>query len=233
MAIKKHFSIILPTYNEKENLPRLIDEIEKSILKENSELIVVDDNSPDGTYKLVEDIQKGRDNIKLIVRKNERGLASAIRRGIEESSYDTIIIMDTDLSHDSHTLPKMLEKSEDYDMVVASRFVNEGKMVAPWYRVKGSYLMNLAVKILLNSKIHDNTGGFLLLNKKRLSLLDLDSIFYGYGDYCIRLLYKAQKKGLKIYELGYVHKYRIKGESKTSFFNMAFKYFWEILKLKK
>lgn len=230
----KQVSIILPTYNERDNLPRLIKEIDKSLKNKDwtYELVVVDDNSPDGTWKLAQKLQKTRNDLKLIIRKNERGLASAVRRGIEEAKYNTTIMMDTDLSHDACTLPNMLKKSQDYDIVVASRFTKNGKMLAPSCRVKGSYLMNWAIQILLNSKIKDNTGGFLLLNRKKLSLLDFDSIFYGYGDYCIRLLYQAQKKKLKIYEMGYTHRYRIKGQSKTLFFSMALKYFSEILKLR-
>lgn len=230
----KQVSIILPTYNEKDNLPRLINEIDKSLKDKDYvyELVIVDDNSPDGTWKLAQEFQNRREDIRLIIRKNKRGLASAIRKGIEEAVYNNIIIMDTDLSHDSDTLPNMLEKSKTYDAVIASRFVKGGKMIAPMYRVKGSYLMNLAIRILLSSKIKDNTGGFLFLNKKKLSLLDFDSIFYGYGDYCIRLLYHARRKGFKICEIDYTHRYRIKGKSKTSFFSMAFKYFWEVLKLR-
>lgn len=230
----KQLSVILPTYNEKDNLLRLINEIDDN-LKEKGfvyELVIVDDNSPDGTWKLAQNLQKKRKDINLIVRKNEHGLASAIRRGIEEAKYNFVIIMDTDLSHDANTLPNMLEKSEDYDIVIASRFIENGKMVAPWHRIKGSYLMNLAIQILLNSKIKDNTGGFLLLNKKSISVLDFDSIFYGYGDYCIRLLYYARKKGLSVCEIGYTHRYRIKGKSKTVFLKMAIKYLQEVLKLR-
>jgi len=228
----KKVSIILPTYNERENLPRLIKEIERSLSQKDYELVIVDDNSPDGTGEIAQKFQKDNKNIRLIIRKNKRGLATAIRKGIEEATYNKIIIMDTDLSHDAHTLPNMLEKSQKYDIVVASRFVKYGKMIAPFSRVKGSYLMNLAIQLLLNSKIRDNTGGFLFLDREKLSSLNFDSIFYGYGDYCIRLLYYAQKKGIKIHELGYIHRYRIKGESKTLFFNMAFKYLWEVLKLR-
>lgn len=230
----KQVSIILPTYNEKENLLRLIHEIDNSLKGKDFvyELVIVDDNSPDGTWKLAQNLQKKRRDINLIMRKNERGLASAIRRGVEEATYDSVIIMDTDLSHDANILPNMLEKSEGYDIVIASRFVESGKMVAPWYRIKGSYLMNLAIQVLLNSKIKDNTGGFLLLNRKSIYALDFDSIFYGYGDYCIRLLYYAKKKGLKVCEIGYTHHYRTKGKSKTVFLNMAMRYFQEVLKLR-
>lgn len=230
----KQISIILPSYNERDNLPRLVNEIDKSLKNKNYiyELVVVDDNSPDGTWKLIQELQKIRKNLKLIIRKNERGLASAIRRGIKEAKYDDIIVMDTDFSHDTETLSNILDKSENYDIIVASRFVKNGKMMAPWHRVKGSYFMNLAIQILLNSKIKDNTGGFFFLNRKKLAILDFDSIFYGYGDYGIRLIYHAQKKGLRIYELGYTHRYRTKGRSKTLFFNMAFKYLREILKLR-
>ncbi|MBL7147200.1 MAG: glycosyltransferase [Nanoarchaeota archaeon] len=229
----KQISIILPTYNEKDNLPRLVNEVDKSLKgKYVYELIIVDDNSPDGTWALAQELQKKREDIKLIIRKNERGLASAIRKGIEEAIYDNIIIMDTDLSHNANTLPDMIKKSEGYDIIVASRFVKNGKMIAPLYRIKGGYIINLAIRILLNSKVKDNTGGFLLISKDKLSSLNFDSIFYGYGDYSIRLVYYAQKKGLKIYELGYTHRYRTRGRSKTSFFKMGFKYFWEILKLR-
>lgn len=234
MKIEKLVSIILPTYNEKDNLPRLINEIDKSLKGKDYkyELVIVDDYSPDGTWRLAQEFQKRRGDIKLIIRKNERGLASAIRRGIEESIYDDVIIMDTDLSHDADILPNMLKVSQDYDIIVASRFMKGGRMIAPLHRIEGSRLMNFFIQMILNSKIKDNTGGFLFLNRKKLFILDLDSIFYGSGDYCIRLLYSAQRRGFKIYEFGYTHHYRIKGQSKTLFFSMAFKYFWEVLKLR-
>jgi dolichol-phosphate mannosyltransferase len=181
---------------------------------------------------MVKQIMKRNKKVNLITRKNEKGLASAIRAGIFASKEDVFIVMDTDLSHDSRVFNEMLKYIPEYDLVIASRFVRRGKMKAPIHRVFGSYIMNLFIRLVLFSKIKDNTGGFFAMKKQSLKRMNLDYIFKGYGDYSIRLLYLAQKKKLKIKEIGYTHKFRVKGTSKTDFFRMAAKYLAEVLKIR-
>jgi len=226
-------SVVVPTFNERDNLWKVLSEIEYGFedADVDYEVVVVDDKSPDGTWELAHELARRDSRIKVVVRDSERGLASAILRGIRESSNDIVVVMDTDLSHDSVILPKLVGSLRKYDIAVGSRFVEGGRMNAPLSRVVGSKLINAFIRVILRSKLKDNTGGFLSLNKKCLSGMDLEWIFRGYGDYCIRLLNLAQQKRLKIREIGYTHNYRTKGKSKTPLIYMGILYLIEVLNI--
>src|SRR3989344_7640290 len=124
-------SVILPTYNEKGNIVKLINSILSNV--KNCEIMVVDDNSPDLTWKDVQKIKKK--NVKLIRRIKEKGLASAISRGIEESKGNVIVWMDCDLSHPPSLIPELVKKLNKYDIAVASRYVNGGADKRKFIRV--------------------------------------------------------------------------------------------------
>ena len=130
--MKKNISIILPTYNECKNLPILVEKLKKELnpINIDYELIIIDDNSPDRTWEIAERLEKKSQRVKVIIRKNEKGLATAIRAGIEKSKHPLICIMDTDLSHPPKDIIRMLNFFPDYDMVWASRYVHGGKMKA-------------------------------------------------------------------------------------------------------
>jgi dolichol-phosphate mannosyltransferase len=120
-------SITIPTYNEAENIPELIDRIEKTMKDKNFEIIIVDDNSNDGTADIAENLGKNYGNIKVIRRPRKMGLASAILDGIKVANGNIIAVMDADLQHPPELLPKMIKKIyEGYDIVIASRYVEEG-----------------------------------------------------------------------------------------------------------
>ena len=170
-------SIVLPTYNEKENIVNLINqilEISKDI--ENKEIIVVDDNSSDGTYLSCKVAFEKNDVVKLILRKNNKGLANSIGDGIKFSKGQNIIIMDTDLTHDPKLIPKLIYLIQKFDVVSCSRFCAGGLMEnRPHYYL--SFSFNLLLRIILKTQIQDNLGGFFCINKKVLDSLPHEKIF--------------------------------------------------------
>ena len=121
-------SVILPTYNEKDNIGLLIDEINSYLSNNQIEIIVVDDNSPDGTSKIVEEKQKTNPNIQLLCRENKKGLTSALNDGIAKSTGEILVWMDCDFQMPPSIVPELVEKIGDgYDVAVGSRYVNGGK----------------------------------------------------------------------------------------------------------
>lgn len=228
-------SIILATYKEKENITKLIKALLEACKKAKitPEIIVVDDNSPDGTAKAVEKEYSKNKKVKIIVRKNERGLATAIRRGIEESKEDILVFMDTDFSHNPNLVPKLIKLTKDKDIVSGSRYVKGGDLQTDLHRNIITILEQLYVRFMIGYNITDYTLGFLAIRKSLLNKLNLDKIFYGYGDYCIRLFhYTSKKKNTKILEIPATYKIREEGESKTNIIKHSFQYFFEVLKLR-
>lgn len=226
-------SIILPTYNEKNNILNLIESIFSNLAQINveKEIIIVDDNSPDQTGKTVQKNYQDNKNVMLLIRLNERGLASAIRFGIEKSSGDVIIVMDTDFNHNPAMIPQMIDFLKYYDCIIGSRFSRDGGM-KDLSRYLGSYIFNLFVRIVLRTQIQDNTSGFFSIRREKLYEVNFDNIFYGYGDYYFRFLFFARKQRLTLLEVPVFYELRKFGESKSNLFKLLFKYSYEILKLK-
>ena len=206
-------SIVLPTYNEKENIVALIQAVFEQV-KDDCEVVVVDDNSPDGTWKLVEEIDDPR--VKLIRRMDEKGLASAIKRGIEASGGDVIVVMDTDFSHPPETVPDLIAATSDFHIARGSRYVEGGGMESSKKRVLLSKMTNLFAKLLLGFEIKDYTSSFFAARKEIFEDIQLLDEWGTHGNYGIGLLYTANKKGYKITEVPFVYKDRTAGETKTS-----------------
>jgi dolichol-phosphate mannosyltransferase len=122
-------SIVLPTYNERENLPILLERISRACKRIHYEMIVVDDNSPDGTALLAKSLKKKYPNLRVFVRRKERGLSSAIHFGIKKAKYNSVCVMDTDLQHPPELLPLLFKQLTYADIVIASRFVKGSKIM--------------------------------------------------------------------------------------------------------
>lgn len=214
-------SVILPTYNEAGNIIQLVEEIRQELNSKriSHEVIIVDDDSLDKTGLLVQKYFSKIPEVRAIIRKKERGLATAIRVGIELAVGEIIVVMDTDFNHEPRLVPRLIEKCRKYDMVVGSRFIRGGGM-ANKTRELLSYLFNLLVRLLLSSPVHDNLSGFFAIKANQLDKLDLNKIFWGYGDYFIRLIFLAKKKELSFAELPSYYKDREYGESKSQFLAM-------------
>jgi len=148
------------------------------------QIIVVDDNSPDGTADLIKNRFSSRPEVTLILRKEERGLATAIAAGIDRSHSDLIAVMDTDFNHHPKDLPRLLEQLPGADMVIGSRYVAGGGMKTSRLRYWGSWVFNGFIRLVLGSPVKDNLSGFLVLKKEVVTQLKNQVIFYGYGDYC-------------------------------------------------
>lgn len=232
----KKLSVILPTYNEAKNLPILVNDLinEFNKIGIEYEIIIVDDYSPDGTWEIALNLENEIDRVKSIIRKKEKGLASAIKTGIENSTFPFICIMDTDLSHPPKDISRMVKHIGGYDMVWASRYINGGRMKAlgkKWIQKWFSYLFNLYIKNILGIQILDSTNGFFITKRSVLDPVDLDEVFNGYGDFSFKLLYQLKDKNISMLEIPFTYEERRFGSSKTYLVNISIKYIKESLKL--
>jgi dolichol-phosphate mannosyltransferase len=220
-------SVVLPTYNERDGIAELVAEIVAiaRAARLDFEVLVVDDDSPDGTGAHVEEAFRAEPAVRVHVRRGERGLASAIHRGIVEARGDFVVVMDSDGNHDPALLPLMLRCAEDFDVVIGSRYVLGGGMLTSAFRYWASYAFNILIRVVLGLRIHDNLSGYLAFRRSLLDGLDASSVFYGYGDYAIRLLHQVVQRGGRVLEIPTVYRFRKGGESKTRFFA----YFWTYL----
>lgn len=225
-------SVILPTYNESGNIVKLVSEIIRVISKKYLfEILVVDDNSPDGTYDLVKREFSKDKRVKPILRIQDRGFAKSIRTGIEKASFDQIVVMDTDFTHDPNEIPNLLHVGQIYDFASASRFAPGGNMEST-----GHYLASLAynwlLRIILRTQVQDNLGGYFSTKRKFIVDLPCDVIFQGYGEYYFRLIYFLQKAHKSIIEIPAIYATRSKGKSKSNFLKMMIIYLHSAIKLK-
>jgi dolichol-phosphate mannosyltransferase len=204
-------SIILATYNEAENIQDMVRAV-CAALPDPLEIIVVDDNSPDQTWKIAVDMADP--HVKVIRRINTRGLASAINRGIIESDGDFIGWMDADLCHPPVLLAQMLESLKQYDVVIGSRYVKGGKDDRGAARVLTSRFVNRLASFVLGHSILDYDSGFILMHRRVLDSVSL--IPSGYGAYFIEFIYACKRKGLKVLELPYTFTERSRGASKSN-----------------
>ncbi len=210
--------VIIPTYNEKDNISQIIDEV----LKQNSILnvLVVDDNSPDKTADIVRNKQLFEKRIFLLERAGKMGLGSAYVEGFKwalERDFDYIFEMDADFSHDPKVLNEMLEKIKKYDVVIGSRYI-KGINVVNWplSRLILSYMASKYVQIITGMPIKDPTGGFKCFRKKVLQSIDLNSILSDGYAFQIEMNYKAWRKHFLIKEIPIVFTDRRSGKSKMS-----------------
>lgn len=204
-------SIILATYNEIENISDVIGAIFNA-LPGPLEIIVVDDNSPDLTWKIASDL--GDPRVKVIRRMKTRGLASAINRGIIESRGAYIGWMDADMCHPPSLLPEMLSTLKEFDVVIRSRYVRGGRDDRAPSRVLTSRLINRLAGLVLGYGILDYDSGFILMHRGVLDAVSLTPS--GYGAYFIEFIYDCCRKGLKVLELPYTFTERTKGVSKSN-----------------
>ena len=227
-------SVVLPTYNEREGIAELVAEI-LGVARGAGlqiEVLVVDDASPDGTAAHVETVFQADRAVRVHVRRDERGLASAIYRGIREARGDVIVLMDSDGNHDPVLLPLMVRCVEDFDVVIGSRYVLGGGMLTSRFRYWGSYAFNILIRIVLGLRIHDNLSGYLAFRPALLHGLDADAVFYGYGDYAIRLLHHVVRHGGRVLEIPTVYRFRKGGESKTRFSAYLWTYLASVFRLR-
>ena len=212
--------IIIPTYNEKENIEKIIRAIFS--LPKAFDILVIDDGSPDGTADIVRKMAEGESSLFLLERPGKLGLGTAYIMGFKwalEHDYQYIFEMDADFSHDPKDLPRLYSACADegYDLAIGSRYVS-GVNVVNWPigRVLMSYFASKYVKFITGFNIHDTTAGFKCYKRRVLQTIELDKIrFKGYA-FQIEMKYTAYKIGFKIKEVPVIFVNRVEGTSKMS-----------------
>jgi len=232
--LNAQISIIIPTYNESQNIISILKSIGRNLPKNlHTEAIVVDDNSPDGTGRLVEDYLKNFKKmadytIEIIHRKAKDGLGSAILKGIQQAKGDTIVVMDCDFSHPPQIIPKLIEsiKKYQYDIVVASRYIQGGKIQG--WSLKRKFMSKFATLIAkkgLGIDAKDPMSGFFAFKRNIIKGLNIDAIGYK-----ILLEILVKTKDVNIKEIPYTFQDRKFGSSKLNI-KTIFDYFRSVLKL--
>lgn len=225
--------VIIPTYNEAENLPRLIPSI--LVLGDSFEVLVVDDSSPDGTADVVKKMQKGNPRIHLKERGAKLGLGTAYVAGFHfalANGYDRVFEMDADFSHDPAELPRLLEKTETCDLVIGSRYVSGVNVVNwPMRRLVLSYAANVYTRWITGMPVRDATSGFKCFRREVLESIDLDSLRSNGYAFQIEMSFLAWSKGFRVSEIPIVFVDRRVGVSKMSK-HIVYEAAWMVWRLK-
>lgn len=214
----KKVLVIIPTYNERTNIQNMI----QSILALPGELniLVVDDNSPDGTGDYVKELSINNSRIHVLQRKEKLGLGTAYVAGFHymlSHDFEIAVQMDADFSHDPKVIPQFLKAIEDYDLVIGSRYI-QGVNVINWpmKRLLLSYFANIYTKIITGMPVKDATGGFKCFRREVLESINLDSIHSNGYSFQIEMNFKSFKKGFRCKEIPIIFMDRVEGVSKMS-----------------
>ena len=231
--LMKKSLIIIPTYNETENIPRIVPEVLSQ--DEGFEVLIVDDNSPDGTAKLVKSMQEKNQRIHLIERPGKMGLGTAYVAGFKYAlthGFDFVFEMDADFSHDPKALPLLLKKAEEYDLVIGSRYISGVNVVNwPMRRLILSYSANYYTRVITGLPVKDATAGFKCYRRAVLESLDLDSIKSNGYSFQIETNFMAWRKGFRLAEVPIIFVDRSAGVSKMSK-HIVYEAAWMVWKLK-
>jgi len=210
--------VIIPTYNELDNLPRLLPEVFSK--NDDIHILIVDDNSPDGTAGFVEEEMQKNDSLHIIKRSSKQGLGTAYIAGFKyaiQNEYDFIFEMDADFSHDPNEIPNFLEEIKNADLILGSRYKNGVNVINwPMRRLLLSWFANLYTRLITGMPVHDATGGFKCFKRKVLEAINLDQVKSNGYAFQIEMNFKAWKKGFKIIEMPIIFVDRMKGQSKMS-----------------
>lgn len=210
--------VLIPTYNERDNLPKIVARVRAAAPE--ADVLVLDDNSPDGTGQVADDLAAGDQRVHVLHRTGKEGLGKAYLAGFEwglERGYDALVEMDADGSHRPEHLPDMLSAANDADVVIGSRWVPGGAVVNwPWHRKFLSVGGNQYIRVLLGMPVNDATAGYRIYRADALRTIGLDSV-ESHG-YCFQtdLTWKAVKAGLRIVEVPITFVEREVGDSKMS-----------------
>ncbi len=210
---------MLPAHNEAENIGKLLPELLK-LYPENLEILIVDDNSPDGTWRLVGEMSEKDPRIHLLKREKKSGLGTAYCHGFKyciEKGYDFIFEMDADFSHDPKEIGNFLNAIQEADLVIGSRYLTGVNVINwPMQRLLLSYFANKYTRFITGMPISDSTGGFKCFRRKVLESIDLDKIRSNGYAFQIEMNFKSWKKGYKIKEIPIIFYDRTTGISKMS-----------------
>jgi len=211
--------LIIPTYNEKNNISKVLDEV-LSLKIDYLDILIVDDNSPDGTAEVVQEYGQKNPNIILKQREGKLGLGTAYIAGFEyaiEKKYDYIFEMDADLSHDPKVIPNFLNAIEEADLVIGSRYLNGVNVINwPLRRLFISVMASQYTRIITGLPIHDCTSGFKCFRREVLEKIPLQEVSSSGYSFQIEMNFKAWKRGFRIKEVPIIFYDRTVGDSKMS-----------------
>ncbi len=210
--------VVIPTYNESKNIDRIIDKI--CSVHDSIDILVVDDNSPDGTGEIVKAKMATNSRIHIIEREGKMGLGTAYLAGFTyalENKYEVIMEMDADFSHNPEEIPNFLREIETHDLVLGSRYI-KGVNVVNWplKRLLLSYFANLYTRIITGMDVKDATGGFKCFRASALSQINFEEVKSNGYSFQIEMTYRLFKKGARIKEIPIIFVDRLEGESKMS-----------------
>lgn len=210
--------VITPTYNEITNIKNLIPLLQK--LYPEIHILVVDDNSPDGTGDYVKELSEKDDRIRVLQRPGKMGLGTAYVDGFKymiKNGYDLAVQMDADFSHNPEVIKNFLEEAEEKDLIIGSRYTSGVNVVNwPMKRLLLSYFANKYTKVITGLPVDDATGGFKCFKREVLEAINLDEIHSNGYSFQIEMNFKAWKKGFKLKEIPIVFVDRVEGTSKMS-----------------
>jgi dolichol-phosphate mannosyltransferase len=210
--------VVIPTYNERDNILPLVESILRRLPR--ATIWIVDDNSPDGTGSIADDLANTDERVQVVHRPGKLGLGTAYAEAFQRAladDFDVVFEMDADFSHDPAYLPALLEALQDADFVLGSRYVPGGG-TRNWSPIRRfiSRMGNVVANIGLGVKTRDATGGFRAFRPSALSALDFDRLkLRGYG-FQIEVVYQLERAGARIVEVPIVFVERVTGESKMS-----------------
>lgn len=210
--------VIIPTYNELDNIEKLLEQV---LSKDDSlEVLVVDDNSPDGTALRVKFMQSSQPRIHLLERPGKLGLGSAYVAGFKyalERDYEFILEMDADFSHNPEDIPRLLNMAKTKDLVIGSRYCNGVNIINwPFKRLLISYFASKYVRVITGMPVKDPTGGFKCFHRRVLESINLDQILSDGYAFQIEMNFRAWVKMFRIKEIPIVFTERLNGHSKMS-----------------
>jgi dolichol-phosphate mannosyltransferase len=211
--------VIIPTYNEKKNIEKVLN-IVFGLNIENLDVLIIDDNSPDGTVDIVQQHMKKQDSLFLIQRSGKLGLGTAYIAGFSyalERDYQYIFEMDADLSHDPKEIPNFLNVMQEADLVIGSRYLTGVNVINwPLMRLFISVMASKYTRFITGLPIHDCTSGFKCFNRRVLEAIPLEEVSSSGYSFQIEINFKAWKRGFKIKEIPIIFNDRTEGASKMS-----------------
>ena len=230
-------AVVIPTYNEAENLPRMVDAL-FDLGIDGLGLIVIDDNSPDGTGRIADELAAANPGlIRVFHRAGKQGVGSAYRLGFAEAVKDgaeCVIQMDADFSHPLSTLPVFLDKIKDYDVVVGSRFTAGGKLDPRWGKRRRvlSHGGNWYARLITGLQVRDTTAGFKCWSRHAIETLDLSQVRSEGFAFQVEMAYACKRKGLRVLEVPITFLERTHGQSKMSA-RIIIEAAWRVLEIKR
>ena len=207
--------IFTATYNEKENIKKLIENLNN--LETNLDVLVIDDNSPDKTWEILQELEKNFKNLKVIIRNNKSGLDTAHKFAFDyakKNNYEKFISMDADLSHDPNEIPKMIEILENSSFVIGSRYIKGGKCEMSGYRLVLSIIGNKFIKKILGLNCNEFTTSYRGFNLSKLKDFNLNIVKSKGYSFFMETIYRLNKHGVIINEIPIHFKNRRHGSSK-------------------